>query len=533
MIIDLTWLLAALKDFSWIGMTFIMGLLSKKIGLPPMVGFLAAGFVLSTQNIVDKEMLGKMADLGITLLLFTIGLKINVKNLMRPQVWAVSSLHTLVTVVFFSLMIFALTFLSIPLLTGLSVSNITLIAFALSFSSTVFVVKVMESKGEMDSFHGRIAIGVLIIQDIFAVLFLAISANKIPSIWSLLLLALIPMRFILYKLIEQVGHGELLIVYGFLLAIGGSEIFELVGIKGDLGALIIGMMFATHVKAEELVKTMLGFKDLFLLGFFLSIGLNGQPTLEVLLIALLITPFVLLKGVLFFALFVQFKLRARTALLSTINLSNYSEFGLIVIAISVTNTWIDDKWLTIMALSIAFSFVISAVLNKHAHNIYTQYRRKWKKFQTEERLPNDQILDMGDAEVVIIGMGTVGTGAYDQLLQKYGEHMVGVDIYPDTVLSQQKQGRHVILGDPSDADFWDRVTQSDQLKLVMLTLPQFSTSMAVIEQLNESKFKGKIAATAKFPDEIEQLNSAGVDTVFNMYTEAGAGFAAHVVNQDH
>lgn len=527
---DFTWVALALNDFLWIGLTFVLGLFARQVGLPPMVGFLAAGFVLSNQ-IVDRELLSKMADLGITLLLFTIGLKINVKNLMRPQVWAVSSLHAIFTVACFGFLIYALALLGTPMFDGLSVESAVLIAFALSFSSTVFVVKAMENKGEMDSFHGRIAIGVLIIQDIFAVVFLAVSANKMPSIWSFSLLLLVPLRFVLYWLIEQVGRGELLIVYGFLLAIGGAEIFELVGIKGDLGALIIGMMFATHPKSTELVKSMLGFKDLFLLGFFLSVGLNGQPTTEVILVALVVTPLVLFKSTLFFALFVKFKLRARTALLSTINLSNYSEFGLIVIAICVSHNWVDSQWLTIMALSIAFSFVISAVLNKHAHNLYTQYRQIWKKFQSAERLPNDKILDMGYAEVAVIGMGAVGTGAYDQLIKKYGNHVVGVDIYPETVVDQQKQGRHVILGDPSDADFWDRVNQSHQLKWVLLTLPQFSTSMAVIEQLHESGFRGEIAATAKFPDEIEKLNAAGVDTVFNMYNEAGAGFAAHVVNQ--
>jgi len=524
------WIVTSLNNFLWIGITFVLGLFAKQIGLPPMVGFLAAGFVLSTQNIVDRELLSRMADLGITLLLFTIGLKINVKNLVRPQVWAVSSIHAIITVAFFGLVIYALALLSTPLFEGLTIENALLIGFALSFSSTVFVIKAMESKGEMDSFHGRIAIGVLIIQDIFAVVFLAVSANKVPSIWSLGLLLFIPMRHLLFWLIERVGHGELLIVYGFLLAIGGAEIFELVGVKGDLGALILGMMFATHFKAEELVKTMLGFKDLFLLGFFLSIGLNGQPTLGVILTALLITPFVMFKGALFFALFVKFKLRARTSLLSTISLSNYSEFGLIVIAICVANGWVESQWLTIMALSIAFSFVFSALVNKQANNLYTQNRSFWKKFQTKQRLPNDKILDIGSAQVAVIGMGSVGTGAYDQLIKKYDNHVVGVDIYPDTVLDQQKQGRHVLLGDPTDADFWDRVNQSHQLKLVLLTLPQFSSSMAVIEQLHESKFNGKIAATAKFADEIEQLNAAGVDTVFNMYTEAGAGFAAHVVN---
>ena len=89
-----------------------------------------------------------------------------------------------------------------------------------------------------------------------------------------------------------------------------------------------------------------------------------------LLMAVLLTPFALLKGALFFKLFIQFNLRARTALLSTINLSNFSEFGLIVIAIGVSNQWIGGQWLIIMALVISFSFVVSAILNKNAYSIF-------------------------------------------------------------------------------------------------------------------------------------------------------------------
>jgi hypothetical protein len=242
-------------------------------------------------------------------------------------------------------------------------------------------------------------------------------------------------------------------------------------------------------------------------------------------------PLVLLKGALFFALFVKFKLRARTALLSTINLSNYSEFGLIVIAIGVANAWIENQWLTIMAVTIALSFIVSAILNKFAHNLYTNHRGLWKSFQSKDRLSYDQVLDLGSAEIAVIGMGRVGTGAYDQLIKEHGNKVVGVDIYATKVNNQLAENRNVILGDPSDADFWDRINMSHNLKLVLLTLPQFSTSLAVVEQLKESGFKGKVASIAKFPDELEKLHQAGVDTVFNIYTEAGAGFAAHVISQ--
>lgn len=529
---DFAWVAIALNDFLWIGLTFALGLMAKQIGLPPMLGFLVSGFILSTQNIVDRELLEKMADLGITLLLFTIGLKIKVKNLLRPQVWAVTTIHTSVVIAFFTLLFFAFAALGIPKFTDLSLETAVLIAFAFSFSSTVFVVKSMEDKGEMDSLHGRMALGVLIFQDIFAVLFLAVSANKLPSVWALALVLLIPLRHVLYAVLKQVGRGELLVLYGFLLAIGGAEVFELVSIKGDLGALIIGMIMANHIKSEELVKNMLGFKDLFLLGFFLTIGLYGQPTLETITLAVMLTPFILFKGALFFFLFVKFNLRARTSLLSTINLSNYSEFGLIVMSIGVVNQWIEPDWLIAMALALAFSFVCSAIINKYGNSLYTKHRNMWKKLQLPDRLSFDKLLDMGDAHVAVIGMGTVGTGAYDQLIQQYGDKVVGVDIYADTVENQVADNRNVIQGDPSDADFWDRVNQEHQIKLVLLTLPKFNTTMAVIDQLKETGFKGHIAATAKFPDEIVQLNEKGVDTVFNIFTEAGAGFAAHVVNQN-
>ncbi len=529
---DQAWIATALNDLIWIGLTFMLGLLSRHMGLPPMVGFLAAGFLLGPLNVVDGGLLKTMADLGITLLLFTIGLKIKVRNLIRPQVWAVTTLHAAMVIAVIVALTYLLVLVGILQLTSFSLEQTLLVAFALSFSSTVFVVKAMEEKGEMDALHGRIAMGILIIQDIFAVLFLAISADKLPSAWAFALLLLIPFRFILHKLISSVGHGELLVIFGFLLAIGGAEIFELVGVKGDLGALVLGMLIATHPKSEELVKNMLGFKDLFLLGFFLSIGLNSQPTTSALMVALLITPFILFKAVLFFFLFVKFNLRARTALLSTIDLSNYSEFGLIVIAIGVQNGWLDNQWLIIMALAITFSFVISSLLTKHAHYLYSEYRRLWKKFQSDQRLTYDSVLDLGDAEIAVIGMGTVGTGAYNQLFNQYNNRLVGVDIDAATVTNQCANNRNVILGDPSDPDFWERINKSHRLNLVLLTLPKFNTTMAVVKLLKESGYNGQIAATAKFPDEIEMLTAAGVHTVFNMYTEAGAGFATHVVLQN-
>ena len=528
---DFEWVAIALGDVAWITLAFFLGFLARLIGLPPLVGFLATGFVLNYLGVASGEVLQKLADLGITLLLFTVGLKLNLKVLLRPQVWAVTALHTSTLIALFGAGIFGLALMGAPLFSGLDLKLSLMLAFALSFSSTVFVVKSLEEKGEMKSLHGRIAIGILIMQDLAAVIFLAASTGKLPSPWALLLFLLIPLRPLFHHLLQKTGHGELLILYGLVLALGGAELFELGGVKDDLGALIMGLLISTHPKSSEMAKTMLGFKDLFLVGFFLSIGMSGQLSLEALVIGFLLIPFIFVKSALFFALMTRFKLRARTSLLATLNLTNYSEFGLIVAAIGVTSGWMDAEWLVIIAIALSLSFVVAAPLNSRDDNIYGSYRSYWQKFQRKERLPDDMLLDTLGATIAVFGMGRVGSGAYDKMRPLHGETAVGIDFDGELVKSHQSLGRNVLHGDPSDADFWDKIEQNHSIELVMLALPNLEANLDALAQLRKIAYPGRIAATARYPDEEERLRQAGATAVFNIYTEAGAGFADHVEAQ--
>ncbi len=525
---DFEWVAIALGDVSWIALAFALGFAVKIVGLPPLLGFLGAGFILNSLGFDSGSMLQKLADLGITLLLFIVGLKLNLKMLARPQVWAVTSTHILAVVLVFGLLILALSSLDVLLFAELQPGPILLLAFALSFSSTVFAVKALEDKGNMKSLHGRIAIGVLVMQDLAAVVFLVVSTGKIPTPWALLLLLLIPLRPVLHWLLEKTGHGELLILYGLVLALGGAELFELGGIKDDLGALIMGILMSSHAKSAEMSKAMLGFKDLFLVGFFLTIGMTGSLTLSAVATGLLLTPLVLLKSALFYALMSVFKLRARTALLSTLNLSNYSEFGLIVCAIGVTNGWLGSDWLVVLAVALSLSFLLASPLIQRDDRIYREYRRLWQRFQRPQRLEDDHEPDLRDATIAIFGMGRVGSGAYDRMRERYGETVVGIDFDADLVRRHLDKGRHVLHGDPSDADFWDKFNKVGQLKLVMLALPNLQSGLDALAQLRAIAFTGRIAATARFPDEAIALQNAGATAVFNVYTEAGTGFADHV-----
>jgi predicted Kef-type K+ transport protein len=432
----------------------------------------------------------------------------------------------LITVILFTTGIYLFGLSGLPLFSDLNLSMMILIAFALSFSSTVFAVKVLEEKSEMGAIYGIVSIGILITQDIIAVSFIAVSAGKIPSLWALLLLGLIPLRPVLYKIFERAGHGELQILFGLSLAIGGAEIFELVGVKGDLGALILGIMFSAHPRASELSRQLLGFKDLFLVGFFLTIGLSGPLSIEVIGIALLLVVMVPIKGTFFFWLLARFNLRARTSLLTSLSLVNYSEFGLIVCALAVANGWISHEWLIVIAIALSISFIVAAPLNSRSNQLYARFRKRLLSFQSTSRIVDEEPIDPGDASIYIFGMGRVGTSAYDNLRKRFGDVVVGIDIDAGTIDNHKSEGRRVILGSATDIDFWDRINMDlSKVKLAMVAMPNHGENLFAINYLKSLNFQGKLAAIAKYPDEVASLKRAGADSAFNIYTEAGTGFA--------
>jgi len=519
-------------DPLWILVAFILGFAVYRIGLPPLVGYLIAGFVLQAFGIEGGETLDRIADLGVMLLLFTIGLKLKIRSLLRQEIWAGASIHMLITVIVFGTAFFLLSVLGVTLFGSLDFKLGLLLAFALSFSSTVFAVKVLEDKGEMSSLHGRVSIGVLIMQDIYAVLFLTFSTGKIPSPWAIALIAgLLAARPVLFAILSRVGHRELLLLFSVFLALGlGAAGFEFVGLKPDLGALILGVLVAGHPKTGEMSDILLSFKDLFLVGFFLSIGLSGAPSLQAFGIAGVLTVAVALKVALFFFLFTRFKLRARTSLLTSFNLANYSEFGLLVGSIGVRNGWIGNEWLTIIAIALSISFILASPLNSAAHAIFDRWADRLRAFQSRTRHPDDQPIDPGDAQIAVFGMGRVGTAAFDEMRSRQGDIVIGVDFDQEVVENHRAAGRNVIRGDATDIDFWARTRMSGRgkLRLVMLAMPDHAANMQAVRELHGNKFGGIIAATAQFDDQIEELKEAGVHGAFNFYAGAGHGFAEHV-----
>jgi predicted Kef-type K+ transport protein len=515
-----------------LGIAFLFGLVARMLHLPPLIGFLAAGFLLGAFGMQNTPLLQAIADLGVTLLLFTIGLKLHLRDLAAPVVWLTTTVHMLLIVCIVAMLVLLLSVLGIGKFAGLDPTTGLLIGFALSFSSTVFAVKVLEARGEMGSIHGRVAIGLLIVQDIIAVIFIAVSAGKLPSPWALLLFALIPLRPLMFRLLEKVGHGELLVLMGWLLPLAGAGLFELVGVKADLGALALGVLLAGHRKTNELAKSLLSFKDLFLIGFFLSIGLSGELSWGALFTALLLVVLILpVKTLLYFLLMTSQKMRTRSATLASASLANFSEFGLIVGAIGVSEGLLGNYWLSVIAIALSISFLAAAPLNALSKTLYQRWRHPLHRFERRERLPGDEMIRAGKAQVIVFGMGRVGTGAYDYLRSKWGDVVLGIDIDADYVERHQKAGRNVVHGDATDADFWARAERSGRVKLALLAFSDHTENLAVASLLREQGFDLELASVAHYPDDEQSLRDAGVRAVFNFYAGAGQSFAEHIEHE--
>ncbi len=503
-----------------IGVALVLGFLVWRIGLPPLVGFLLAGFVFSAMDFEAPEILHEVADAGVLILLFSVGLKLRFKTLMRTEVWGSATAHLGIIAVVVTLLL--------VLAAGFAVQTSVTLAIALAFSSTVLAAKVLDSLKELRAVHGRVAIGILIVQDLVAVAALALIAARTPSPYALILLGLPLLRPLMGRLLDLVGHGELLVLFGAVLAIAvGGAGFSAVGMTPELGALLFGVLLADHPRAQELTNALWGLKELLLVGFFLNIGLSGLPTVETLQMTVWALVLLPIKTALLYLMLLAFGLRGRTSLLTSLSLATYSEFGLIVIKEAVDVGMLSNDWLITAALTVAISFALAAWANTHGHAIYERHQRWLDKLQRAGPHPDDEPITLGSAEILIVGMGRLGTGAYDHL-QERGELVVGCDTDPTKLERHRRDGRRVVYADSEDASFWQRLN-IERLRVVMIAIPDFSSKKIAGRELRRRGFTGLLTATHLFPEEREPILQAGFDESYNYFTEAGVGFARDII----
>jgi len=184
---------------------------------------------------------------------------------------------------------------------------------------------------------------------------------------------------------------------------------------------------------------------------------------------------------------------------------------------------LSNDWLIAAALTVAVSFALGAVLNAYGHNIYDRNRGWLDRLERNRPHPDDEPITLGSAEILVMGMGRLGTGAYDYL-HNQGQLVVGADSDPGKLERHRREGRRVVYADAEDVSFWQRL-RIERLKVVMLAAPDFNTKRVAGRALRERGFEGLLTATHVYPEEEAPILEAGFNASYNYFTEAGVGFA--------
>lgn len=505
----------------YITLAFVMGMLFFKMGLPSLMGYLATGFILSAFGFKEIGVFEELAHVGVVLLLFTLGTKIRLKNFIQPEVAVSGLLQIVISVVllsgFFSVMGIA---------AGFSVSQTILLGILLGVASTVVAAKGLDDKGELDAYHGRLAIGILVMEDIILIGILAFTGLAAPSPWALLLLLLPVLKPVLTRLLRLIKDEELLLLYGVLMALAGAFLFEYFHLGAELGAFCFGLLHTGEKKTDELGEKLWGLREAFLICFFLDIGFAGVPGWKDLLYAILLCLFLPVRVGIFFTILTRFRLRSRTAFLTATSLSSFSEFALITGAVAITAGLLPQALMVTLATTVALSFLVGSVINNKANVLYEKFHGVLDRFETKKALSDAEPNSIGIANFIVVGMGRSGTAAYDTLVAN-SKKVVGFDTDPGVLETQRAEKRRVLYGDANSKTLWENLDISE-LQGVVVALREEAGKFITIEALRKRGFVGAISAMVESEEQVEALKKAGVNTILNPLVQAGAELAERV-----
>jgi|TARA_Y200000002_G_scaffold382653_1_gene400520 predicted Kef-type K+ transport protein len=498
----------------WVLGAFLAGHICKFFSVPVIIGFIVSGYLFKSFGLGDQQnFLSLPAELGVELLLFSIGLKIKPSSLLNRSLFIVFLIHTsTVLLIFFFLLI-----LNLPLQSKI------LICLALTFSSTIIASKALEGRKEATTFHGRLALVVLVFQDILALALLIYTSDNNWNASALYLLFLpiaVPLIKLSFEIMETSDELELLATILIALLLGAT-LFKSVGLTGEIGALTVGMLLANYKIADRLSSQIWSVRELLLLAFFIALGMSLEINFDIILYSLFVVSFLFIKTLILFALLLAFKLRAYTSFLIVISLATYSEFSIILISDFLKSGMLSQREYSILIFSVCLSFIIGSILNKNVHRIY-EFLEPWLvNFERSKRHPDEQPHTCGGADVMILGMGRVGQPIFENLAQN-DIKVVGFDADTNRVKKHLEEGRRVTYADAEDPGFWSAF-RFGNLNAIVLALPEYNAQKWSAQQARKFGFNGKIIVPTRSQGDPDILRTSGADEIYDAYQAAGIG----------
>jgi len=511
----------------------VFGFLAYLLRQPPIVGFIIAGLAVgffAGPEIVGGEVLEGLAPIGVALLLFLVGLELDFKDLRSV------GLPALITGLGQIAFTFGIGYLIATWL-GFAVVPAIYISTALTFSSTIIIVKLLSEKRELTSLYGRIVVGFLLLQDFVAILALVVLAGLQVGSGSPVLnfaltlvkgIALVAATFVgsrfLPKLLEKVGRSqEMLYLFSIAWVLGIAALTEAVGLSIEVGGFLAGVALANSSEHFQIGSKMRPIRDFFLILFFVGLGTKMllAGTAVALLPAVLLALFVLVGNpVIVMILMGTLGYRARTSFLASLTVAQISEFSLIIAALGLRLGHLEPTHTALITLVGIITIFVSSYFIIYGDAIYRRLRPALKLFEFRRKLVEDTLLDEEfEDHVVLVGVHRTGTTIMETLL-KGGDKFVALDF--DPVLVKHLKGKEVpvVYGDVTDEEIQELVGLA-KARLIISTVPDKKDNMAILKLLKKKKSEAKAVVTASSEEDAKEFYKEGANYVIMPHFAGG------------
>jgi Kef-type K+ transport system membrane component KefB/Trk K+ transport system NAD-binding subunit len=523
---------------SILGIATILGFIGQKLKQPLVIMFLLAGILTGPAFlgiIQSYEQIELLANIGIAVLLFIVGLKLDLSLIKTTGPVALAT--GLGQIIFTSLIGFII---SISL--GINIINSAYIAVALTFSSTIIIVKLLSDKKEIDSLHGQIAIGFLIVQDIGAIvalIFLTTLGSTVVSETSsfmpflfiflkaiaFIAAIIIFMKLFIFKIIHKVANSqELLVLFAISWAIILGASSEVLGFSKEVGAFFAGVSLASTKYRDSIGSRLTSLRDFLLLFFFIDLGSRLDLSIvgDQLLKASILSFFVLIGNPLIVLAIMGFMgYRKRTSFLAGLTVAQISEFSLILAALGLSMGHIYKQTMGLITLIGIITILVSTYMILYSDIIYTFLSKFLNLFERKNPYREccfNTIKKKPDTDIILMGLGNYGGVIANNLLQK-NKTIIGVDFDPICLEKWAKKGVEVLYADIVDPEIHEHLPLS-KAKWVVSTVRSKQLNITLLNNLKSLNYKGQIALTARGKADAVIYEKNGASMVFRPFVDA-------------
>jgi len=505
--------------------TFLITGLVRLIKQPLIIGYLLTGIVLgpSVFNLIsDISSIETLSKIGITILLFMVGIHLNPKII--KDVGKVAFITGIGQIVFTTLFGFIL-----AIGFNYSIMQAILIAVAMTFSSTIIIMKLLSDKGDLDKLYGKISIGFLIVQDLVAALILMmlssliniegnvgfVLAINLGKAVVLIILVFVFYYFVVNKVINLIAKSqEYLLLFALAWCLAVASLFSYLNFSMEIGALLAGMTLSLSTFRYEISSRIKPIRDFFIILFFIQLGAQMTfisintlifPTIVFSLFVLIGNPLIVmvLMGMLGY--------KKRVGFMSGLTVAQISEFSLILAALGFSLGLLNTADLSLITLVGIITISVSSYMIVYSDKIYHTLSPFLSIFEFRKTFVTTKQFDDQKYDVILFGYNRIGYDLVNILIETKKSVLV-VDYNPDTISRLKKKGVSCIYGDGEDIELLNSLDLK-QVKMIISTIPVFETNSLLIQHTDNNSKNAITIVTAFSSEDAIKLYKLGATYV--------------------